>query len=195
MQLSIASIREQRGALLPFDFMVPPADLKGFGPEARPVGSVRVRGQVTNTGDSMLVEGQAQGEFAMTCARCLRPMRAPVTAEFQERFRRQGARPVDRAADRRPETGPELGDPPVSLDDDQDDARSYHGDWLNLDEAVREALLLHMPMKPVCAPDCRGLCPQCGTNLNEAACGCEPETVDPRLAVLREWGKPPPEAD
>ena len=163
--------------------MVSPAELGALDGEARAVAPVHVHGQVTNTGESMLVQGEARGQFAMTCARCLQPMRAEVAAEFQERFRRPGGRHPERAQDR--------WEAPVSLADEEDDARPYHGDWLHLDDAVREALLLHMPMKPVCEPDCRGLCPQCGANLNETTCDCRPESIDPRLAVLKEWGKRP----
>src|SRR5690606_32302241 len=184
VQLSVASIRDQRGASLPFDFIVPPAELAPLADEVQPVTPVRVYGQVTNTGDSMLVQGEARGEFALTCARCLQPLHTELAAEFQERFRREGARVPARG-----EAEGE-GDPPAGLP--EDDARLYRGNWLHLDEAVREALLLQLPMKPVCGPDCRGLCPQCGTNLNEATCDCQPETIDPRPAVLQECGRRPP---
>ena len=164
--------------------MVSPAELGALDGEALAVAPVHVQGQVTNTGDSMLVQGQARGQFAMTCARCLQPMRAEVAAEFQERFRRQGGR-------RHPEPAQDRWEAPVSPGEEEDDARPYQGDWLDLDAPVREALLLHLPMKPVCEPGCRGLCPHCGANLNETTCDCRPESIDPRLAVLKEWEKRP----
>ena len=52
---------------------------------------------------------------------------------------------------------------------------------------LREQFYLAMPMKPLCRPDCRGLCPECGTNLNVTTCSCEPRWTDPRLTGLREW--------
>ena len=48
------------------------------------------------------------------------------------------------------------------------------------------ALLVALPLKPLCREDCAGLCPQCGANLNEGPCGCEPDTEDDRWAALRE---------
>ena len=57
---------------------------------------------------------------------------------------------------------------------------------LPLDELVTTDLLLSLPMKSLCREDCRGLCPQCGHNLNEGLCGCRQETVDPRLAALKD---------
>ncbi|OUN01550.1 MAG: hypothetical protein BAA04_06270 [Firmicutes bacterium ZCTH02-B6] len=186
MQLSIASIRERRGASLPFDFIVPPDQWAPLGGEAAALAPVHVHGHVTNTGESMLVQGEASGEFGLVCARCLQPIRASLRAPLEERFRRQ----TGRSPQREREWDETLGD-----SDGEDDARSYHGDWLNLEDAVREALLLQVPMKPVCRPDCRGLCPQCGANLNQGDCGCETETVDPRLAALREWAKPRPKSN
>lgn len=57
---------------------------------------------------------------------------------------------------------------------------------LPLDELVEEDLILDQPSKVLCREDCRGLCPQCGKDLNGGLCGCHRETVDPRLAVLQQ---------
>lgn len=55
---------------------------------------------------------------------------------------------------------------------------------LDLDELVTADILLELPTRSLCKEDCKGLCPKCGTNLNEGTCGCESKEVDPRLAVL-----------
>ena len=57
---------------------------------------------------------------------------------------------------------------------------------LDLDELVRSEVILHMPMKHLCKPDCRGICPVCGQNLNEGDCGCKQKEIDPRLAALKD---------
>ena len=57
---------------------------------------------------------------------------------------------------------------------------------LDVDQLVTEDILLDLPSKFLCSPNCRGLCPRCGKDLNEGDCGCEREDVDPRLAVLKE---------
>ncbi len=57
---------------------------------------------------------------------------------------------------------------------------------LDLDELVRAEVILHLPMKHLCRPDCLGICPVCGQNLNERDCGCRVKEVDPRLAALQE---------
>jgi uncharacterized protein len=55
----------------------------------------------------------------------------------------------------------------------------------SLDQQVRDLIALEMPMKPLCRSDCRGLCPQCGANINETACDCKPAGPDPRWDGLR----------
>ena len=61
----------------------------------------------------------------------------------------------------------------------------YRDDQIDLNELLREQFYLALPMKPLCQDGCRGLCPQCGTNLNQGACDCAPEWKDPRLARAR----------
>ena len=61
----------------------------------------------------------------------------------------------------------------------------YEGETIDLDEILREQLLLALPMYPRCQESCRGLCPVCGVNLNEQSCSCEREEIDPRWVALR----------
>jgi len=61
----------------------------------------------------------------------------------------------------------------------------YSDDQIDLGELMREQFYLALPMKPLCRDDCRGLCPQCGTNLNAGTCDCSPVWEDPRLAALK----------
>jgi uncharacterized protein len=61
----------------------------------------------------------------------------------------------------------------------------YRDDRIDLNQMIWEQINLALPMKPLCKEDCRGLCQQCGTDLNLSKCGCERESVDPRLASLK----------
>jgi len=58
--------------------------------------------------------------------------------------------------------------------------------FIDLAPLIRELSLLELPTKPLCRPDCQGLCQECGANLNEGDCGCVAETLDPRLTVLQQ---------
>lgn len=80
----------------------------------------------------------------------------------------------------------------VSLDDtvkdrlDNLDETDYiEGTNLNLDTLIYDELLVHFPMKVLCKEDCKGICYQCGTDLNQDKCECEP-TIDPRMAVIQD---------
>jgi uncharacterized protein len=61
----------------------------------------------------------------------------------------------------------------------------YKDDTIDLGEVMREQFFLALPMKPLCRPDCRGLCPVCGKNRNIEQCECREEWTDPRLAPLK----------
>lgn len=174
MQISISSIKDRQGATLPFDFTMSPSEFYVTTAEGVQVMTpVRVDGKVTNTGESMLVKAKASGRITLHCSRCLQPVESDVEAEIEERYRRLGT------------GGPALDDEDELAD--EDDVGYYERDRIDLGEVVRENFALQIPMKSVCNDACRGLCPQCGINLNVESCSCRPDDTDPRLAVLREW--------
>ena len=65
-----------------------------------------------------------------------------------------------------------------------EDVLPYNGEYIDLTETIRETLILSEPMRVLCRPDCKGLCPQCGANLNDGPCSCPTDKIDPRLEVL-----------
>ncbi len=72
----------------------------------------------------------------------------------------------------------------AELGADDLDLDFYDNDELNLSALVETETTLALPMKPLCRPECRGLCPTCGANRNAVACSCEPRPPDPRLGAL-----------
>jgi uncharacterized protein len=123
-----------------------------------------VRGtiQVVRVQGGLLVRGTVKSQLGLECVRCLDPFVLPVTLELEEAFRL-------------PEAGPRP-DLVYAVSDN---------DWLDLAPLLREQAWVALPMKPLCHADCKGLCPQCGANLNLESCTCENVQVDPRLAVLK----------
>ena len=104
------------------------------------------------------------------CRRCLKPVGGELRCEVREMYR---PRPEGEAPDEDEETYP------------------LTGDQLDLRPMVRDALLLELPIAPLCREDCRGLCATCGADLNDGPCGCDDLESDPRwsaLDVLREVG-------
>ena len=72
---------------------------------------------------------------------------------------------------------------------ESEDEWTLDGTALDLGRLCREFVLLNLPLKPVCRPDCKGLCPQCGANRNHGDCDCRATSIDPRLASLLEFKK------
>jgi uncharacterized protein len=116
-----------------------------------------------------LVRGRIAGVFVLTCSRCAED----ATVPFEERFEHFVALPSAE------EGGTEELEEEAHL-------RILAGGApeLNLAGLCGEEFMLALPVKVVCSPDCKGLCPVCGINRNEAVCGCATE-ADPRLAVLQ----------
>ena len=75
------------------------------------------------------------------------------------------------------------------VDETNDDYIETPDFTLELDEVVISDIILHYPQKSLCSEDCKGLCPVCGKNRNEGDCGCEKQTVDPRLEILKQLMK------
>lgn len=113
---------------------------------------------VTNTGEAFLVMGRVTGEAVTLCGRCLEEVRVPFDCEVDGYY---------------------LIDPEGAegLDDMEGDEYEVLGedDTIDIEVPIRSAILLDIPLVPLCDEDCKGLCLECGSNLNEGPCGCEPE--------------------
>jgi uncharacterized protein len=112
----------------------------------------------------VLVQGTVKTVVAHECRRCLEPVRMPIAEEVSMFF--QAGVPEEQAEAEEVYALPDRGD-------------------LDLTQAVREQVALAVPQFALCREDCRGLCPTCGTNLNESSCDCVVEEVDDRWAALR----------
>lgn len=136
--------------------------------------------KLARTGRSILATADLSTALAEQCSRCLAPVVAPIhvslTEEALPSIDLESGAPLDVAAE------------PDALRLDQ-----HHE--LDLAESIRAAISLAEPIAPLCRPDCRGLCPRCGADLNEMPDHDHGDAVlDPRLARLAEW-RPPDAAD
>jgi uncharacterized protein len=117
-------------------------------------------------------EVEVAGTFSVTarlaCSRCLEPVSSTVAPDVDLRLR-----PCPPARHEEVELGPD----DLEID-------FYREDTLDLGGLIRSEAQLALPMKPLCGPECRGLCPKCGANRNLTPCACETRRTDPRLAVL-----------
>ncbi len=136
--------------------------------------SVRLAGPITGqlrlrrTNQGILVDGPVETVVELACVRCLESFTLPVSFALEEQFY--------------PTIDVVTG---LSLPEIENDLvfPIDQNHQLDLREAIRQNLLLALPMQPICTEACAGLCPHCGKNLNEGPCSCEP-TPDERLSVL-----------
>lgn len=116
---------------------------------------------ITNTGDALLVTGTAEGEAVTSCARCLEDVTLPVTGDIEGYFL----------------IGGDDAEAPEDMDEDEFDVLPADNK-IDLVPLITAAVLLEVPLVPLCQDDCQGLCATCGANLNEGPCGCAPAEAD-----------------
>jgi uncharacterized metal-binding protein YceD (DUF177 family) len=117
------------------------------------------------------VRGRLEGSITCECDRCLAEFELPASGPFDLVYE-----PVGVSTD----------DDDLALSENDAGVGYYEKEGLDLADVVRERLYLLLPMSRVCQPDCKGICPECGANRNEVACGCAARKVDERWAALKE---------
>jgi uncharacterized protein len=120
--------------------------------------------------DAYRVTGCVQTRLQLECGRCLESFEVPVDSAFELRY---------------VPSSTNTGDAEREVEEDDLTTAFYKDEALDLGELMHEQFVLALPMKPLCSDTCKGLCPQCGTNLNKASCDCSPAWKDPRLAALK----------
>ena len=158
-----------------------------FQPDAIDLGAdVRQRTALTTSGRAQLVEehdgkhqvikdirltGDLATSLELPCARCLDPVVQAVARSFDLLYRPQGI---------------DAGHEELSVTAAEAEIGYYHGDGLQLEDVLREQVLLSVPLKVVCREGCQGLCPVCGKNRNTEPCSCVQPVEDPRWAALKD---------
>lgn len=138
--------------------------------EFRVVAPVEFTAQVSKDAQKVRLTGKVRTTLEADCGRCLEPFPIPVDATFDLLFLPESEEPSTREK--------EIADVDIGVSFYKDDA-------IDLGEVMREQFILALPMKPLCQPECRGLCPVCGINRNRETCECRTDWVDPRLAGLK----------
>ncbi len=113
--------------------------------------------------------GELSTRVQAECVRCLKTVSCPVHSDFHLEYA--------------PLSGDYLGKEEM-LSAETIDLNFYEGTYIDIDDEMKGQFFLSVPHNPLCQPECRGLCPRCGTDLNTNACQCRPEPVDPRWAIL-----------
>jgi len=130
-------------------------------PEGAEVG---LRLRLESVMDGVLVTGELDVPIEGSCARCLEPFADTLELDVQELFAYEGSTTVETS--------------------EEDEVRRVEGDHLDLEPLVRDTVVLSLPLAPVCRPDCRGLCADCGQRLDDLPADHSHEVVDARWAGL-----------
>ena len=110
--------------------------------------------------------GQAKVTLAMKCDRCLKPVEKTLDFSFDREV-----------------LAPDMVE---TVPDAQDDQEFMDGYQMDVDDFLNIEIVINWPMKVLCKPDCRGICRQCGTDLNTGTCDCDTFVPDPRMAVIKD---------
>ena len=122
---------------------------------------------IQNMGDRKLeLKGEAEFSLFIPCDRCLEFVKYPFHLIFEREL------DLNLTAEDR-----------IAALEEQPYLQGYN---LDVDQLVRDELLLNLPMKVLCAEDCKGICNRCGANLNYETCGCDRSSPDPRMSVIQD---------
>ncbi len=150
-------------------------DLKVDNPISSLRGLVHSDVEVSLWGERVRVEGELGADIVLTCSRCLKSFDRKIQKGFEVEF---------------------LPDPVVETEGEEVSLTYtdlvfgfYRNDGLDVRSVISEQIVLEIPMQPICQAACKGLCDQCGADLNEGNCNCQGETIDPRFEALLELKK------
>lgn len=146
---------------------------ESWGEYLPPHGQVFAVLHIERSGDYILVTGSANTLVHLECSRCLALFDTQIKSEVNSTL---VAESVLEEADSKELTGEEL------------ELKTYQGEEFSIDEIVSENILVELPVKPLCSKSCKGLCPQCGANLNSVSCTCSVPDDDNPFSILKNSG-------
>lgn len=127
-------------------------------------------------GTHAFATGTFKGHLMVACSRCVNPTRLDLDEKLLVTFMPPGEMPAE-------DDGPQ-GEEGAEVREEDLDVFPFDGEKIDLEPLFREQFVLSIPYAPLCSETCKGLCPQCGIDLNTGTCACE-KPIDPRLAALK----------
>lgn len=162
MKINVSEIAERIGYEMAFSFEAKPENIGQLIDDCELVSPIIVKGTAVNTGTCFRLKGDIACTLKCVCDRCLERYQLEGDYEFAEEFTHDK----------------ELAE--------TEDMNCFDGDIIDIGDLVRDIIISAQPTKHLCSENCKGLCSVCGANLNKTECGCNRESIDPRLAALQE---------
>ncbi len=147
-----------------------PDDLNPVDERVELTAPATVNGKIRLAGNEVFVNGHVDTRAQVECDRCLKPIELPVNSDFELEYITGSEYESSGAA--------ELTEAEMSVS-------VFDGAAIDVDEIVKEQILLAVPTRMLCREDCKGICPQCGVDRNTGECNCVTEDIDPRWAALK----------
>ena len=169
MRIELEKLEAGRGG---FAHVYRPEDLNPVDERVNLGEPAEVKGTVRRTGEGVVVNGHVETRAQLECDRCLKPVELPVSADFALEY--------ITGADYESSSDAALSEEALSVS-------VFDGNSIDVDEIVKEQILLAVPARTLCREDCKGICPECGIDLNTGQCDCAAEEVDPRWAALKSF--------
>ena len=148
-----------------------PGALDYHGAEFRQVAPLTVNAVAELVGVEVRIRGHLETQLEASCDRCLGPVAIPIVRDFDLVYR--SVKTIAREEE-------------IEISEDELEVGFYHGEGIALADVLTEQVILSVPIKVICRPDCLGLCPTCGANRNREVCGCPPPEEDSPFASLRD---------
>ncbi|MDD2260990.1 MAG: DUF177 domain-containing protein [Clostridia bacterium] len=162
MKIDITDIIERDGTAKKFEMDVDSHKTGGGMTLVGFLGDIHLKGDICNNEGILTVTAEITGQLDAKCYRCLKQIVKPFTIEMEEIFE------------------------PANSSENLDNYE-YSGRILDISQAVIDSIYLNIPDRVLCVPDCKGLCPNCGCNLNEKECKCKEESQENnKFAALRD---------
>ena len=167
MRIELENLEGGRGE---FAHIYQPDDLNPVDERVSLTGPATVSGTIRLARNEVFVNGHVAARATVECDRCLQPVEAPVNADFALEYI----------------TGSEYeSSGVVELTEAEMSLSVFDGEGIDVDEIVKEQIVLAVPTRMLCREDCKGICPECGTDRNTGECNCAINDIDPRWADLK----------
>jgi len=158
VQISDIISGKDRSKNFNYTFEIPQFNFEGD--IINPIGSCEVIGVILSDSDMLILSAKIKANLEMICSRCLDTFIYPIDIDIEERFT-------------------------TNRSTEDDEAIVVMDDVLDITEIVETSIISTLPIKRVCMNDCKGLCQECGCNLNYNTCSCNKEDVDIRFEALK----------
>lgn len=161
MTIDVSAILKEIGGRIDIDGDVMLSDTDFLGEMYHFSNPLNVKGCISNNGKSLILKTKCDGSMITQCARCMKDIEVPVSFNMDENL---------------------VQDNGETFEDD--DVILFHDTEIDIDDIAANNFLMNVEGKYLCSEDCKGLCVQCGADLNEGDCGCGHDAIDPRWASL-----------